>query len=84
MIEKLRKDVIDSLNDMGIITNDLNENEDIDLTEYLQDSIQFIQFIVTLEDKLEVDIPDEVLNISAIKSLEGFVNLLDGIVNLDY
>ena len=50
-MDKIKNDVIEVLNELGIETEDIGEN-DVDLTEFIVESIMFISFIVELEDKL--------------------------------
>lgn len=44
-----RKDIIPILSNIGILIDEQMETFDVDLTEYILDSIQFISFIVELE-----------------------------------
>jgi len=55
---------------------DIGEN-DVDLTEFIVESIMFISFIVELEDKLGIEIPEELLDINSIKSLNTFSTILE-------
>ena len=71
-----------SINDIGIIF-DLHKadmDDDIDLTEYIEDSIQFVQFIVALEENLGIEIPDELLNIELLTSWNGLSSLLEDLL----
>ena len=71
-----KNDVIEVLNELGIETEDIGEN-DVDLTEFIVESIMFISFIVELEDKLGIEIPEELLDINSIKSLNTFSTILE-------
>ena len=73
---KIKNDVIEVLNELGIETEDIGEN-DVDLTEFIVESIMFISFIVELEDKLGIEIPEELLDINSIKSLNTFSTILE-------
>ena len=64
-MDKIKNDVIEVLNELGIETEDIGEN-DVDLTEFIVESIMFISFIVELEDKLGIEIPEELLDINSI------------------
>lgn len=48
---------------------DLNETEDVDLSLYIEDSIQFITFIVELEKAFDIEIPDEALDFDKFRYL---------------
>ena len=75
-MDKINNDVIEVLNELGIETEDIGEN-DVDLTEFIVESIMFISFIVELEDKLGIEIPEELLDINSIKSLNTFSTILE-------
>ena len=75
-MDKIKNDVIEVLNELGIETEDIGEN-DVDLTEFIVESIMFISFIVELEDKLGIEIPEELLDINSIKSLNTFSTILE-------
>ena len=75
-MDKIKNDVIEVLNELGIETEDIGEN-DVDLTEFIVESIMFIRFIVELEDKLGIEIPEELLDINSIKSLNTFSTILE-------
>lgn len=75
-MDKIKNDVILVLNELGIETEDIGEN-DVDLTEFIVESIMFISFIVELEDKLGIEIPEELLDINSIKSLNTFSTILE-------
>ena len=71
-MDKIKNDVIEVLNEL----EDIGEN-DVDLTEFIVESIMFISFIVELEDKLGIEIPEELLDINSIKSLNTFSTILE-------
>lgn len=49
---------------------------DLDLRDYIADSIQFINFIVDIEKRFEIEFPDEYLLYDSIASLHSFVELI--------
>lgn len=73
--KEIKEKIIDSLSLIGIFV-DCNEDEDVNLSEYVEDSITFVQFIVEIEDQLEINIPDELLSLSLLDSLCGFAEML--------
>lgn len=65
------KSTIESvLFDLGIMVDSIDE--DFDLRDSIQDSIQFISFIVELEQKFEIEIHDELLQFDSIASFNNF------------
>ena len=75
------KKLISCLNDVGIQVDDTQD--DIDLREYNLDSFTFLTFIVAVEEKYDVMIPDEYLRYDNIKSLKGFETMLRELVSED-
>lgn len=65
------------LEDIGIEINiDEKNYNDIDLTEYIEESMDFMGFMMGVEEEFEIDIPDECMSLEAIKSLNGFLNII--------
>lgn len=91
MTQETIKDIIlKTLNEMGIsidasvVSHDKVETsppQDMDIRDYIADSIMFISFIIELEKKLEIEFPDELLLIDTLSSLSGFTYLLAEIIN---
>ena len=50
----------------------VNPDEDVDLQEYIGDSLQYITAIAEIENVLDVDLPDELLVFTALKSFCSF------------
>jgi len=67
--------IIKSLNDIGIDI-EYNDNVDIDLLSWLQNSLLFISFIVELENNLGIELPYEMLLTDNLSSLNGFSKML--------
>ena len=55
----------------------LEEEDDYDIGEYVSDSISFIQFILSLEDKLGCGLPDDFLMFDILSSARGFAAKID-------
>lgn len=74
--------VCDCLENMGVII-DINalDKEDINLIEYGLESLAFISFVVDLEERLNIVIPDEYLRFDVLQSLNGFINLVMQVVD---
>ena len=58
------------LMESGIMVDSIEE--DFDMRDVIQDSIQFISFIVNLEEDLEITVTDELLSYDAIASYDNF------------
>ena len=66
--------VIEELENLGIIIDD--SQNDVDLLSMELYSITFISFIVALEERFEIQFPDEYWTMEVMNSLNGFSNLL--------
>lgn len=67
-------EIISCLVDVGIQID--TTKEDIDLTEYNLDSFVFMGFIVSVENKFNIVVPDEYLVYDNFRSLKGFTQLV--------
>lgn len=74
----IKEKIIESLEELGIFVDE--SDEDIDLNEYGLDSFMYISLIVTLEDKLGISFPDELLLREKFSSINGFANLLSAFI----
>ena len=75
-IGNIKKQIFEIFDVNGIYIEPDDTGEDIDLREYLVDSIQYVYFIVELEERLGVELPDEILIYDNLASLNGFVNMV--------
>lgn len=74
--ETIRKTILDILDENGIYIDPEEMENDLDLREYLVDSLQYVYFIVELEDRLKTELPDEVLFYENLGSLNGFASMI--------
>ena len=65
------------LNDLGNGIEECDLTKDINLQEFIIDSLQFISFIISLEEKFDIEFPDELLQTDNIKSLNAFCDIID-------
>lgn len=66
--------ILDVLNEsFGIIIVD---DDDFAINDYISDSITFIQFIIALEKKIQLTLPDDFLVIDILNSAKGFAEKL--------
>lgn len=72
-----RQKILDVFSNIGVLVDEKALSNDIDLTEYISDSIQFISFIVELERYLQIELPDEFLLYENIRSLNGFMAIIE-------
>lgn len=75
-IEDVKKEIVEILDEFGIYISQRETEEDMDLRDYIVDSVQFIYFIVELEERLQICIPDEMLVFDNMSSLLGFSNMI--------
>lgn len=74
--EGIKKYIFDILEESGIYFDSGEVEEDVDLREYLVDSLQYIYLIVELEERLGVELPDEVIIYDNFISINGFANMV--------
>lgn len=74
-----RERVISCLNTVGILID--STLDDVNLNDYDVDSISFISFIVEIEKEFDIEIPDGYLYVEILQSLNGFINLVEQLVD---
>lgn len=78
MVERIeiREKVIGCLEDLGIFAD---KSENFLISDYVQDSMTFMMFLVGLEQAFGVDIPDESLSsiIGPEQTLEGICTMIE-------
>ena len=77
----LREDILTCFESIGIIP--YNDIENFLLKDFIEDSITFISLIVELEQKFEIEIPDEYLIFDALKTFDDVVNMIECIITLE-
>lgn len=78
---ELKTKIIECLENIGIEV-DRQTEDDIDLREYINDSLIFISVIIELEKMLDIEIPDEMLLFENFASLNSFTIELQDYINL--
>ena len=77
-IMKRMEEIVDSLLNLGII---VDENyEEILINDVIEDSLTFIAFIIELEQKLQIEIPDEYLVQGVLMTLADVDKMIDDII----
>lgn len=69
-LEKVKAVIYETLLESGIMIN--STDEDLDLRDFFQDSLQFISFAVNLEQKLNIELSDELLLFDSIASFNNY------------
>jgi len=62
---------------MGVVTDESLITHDFDLAEYLFDSLQYITFIIHIEETLNIVVPDELLTAENLHSFNHFANAIE-------
>ena len=76
---KIKTGVYNSLEKIGIYINQ-EIDEDMELENYIQDSLQFMSFIVELEQYFNVEIPDDLLLFEHFEKVSDVVNIISEIL----
>ena len=72
----IRDNIIQALAKVFIFV-DSTENEDVDLETYIEDSIQFMSFIVELEQIFNIEFPPELLLIENFKTINNISLIIE-------
>lgn len=75
----VKNELFQCLNNIGIVME--KTDEDFDLNEYGLDSLQFISFIVEMENCFDIEFPDELLVMDTMTSFNAFTNIIEGLIN---
>ena len=75
----VRLEVQRILTESGVMVDSIEE--DFDMRDVIQDSIQFISFIVNLEEELKIVVTDELLSYDAIASYDNFCQNIYDLLN---
>lgn len=77
---QIRSKLLKILEESGIYIDEEEKKKDIDLRDYITDSIQFVGFIVEIEEELNMEFPNDLLLFDQIASLNGFANTIESIM----
>lgn len=80
-MENVKKCILEFFEENGVCIDQDAMANDIDLREYLIDSMQYIYFLVELERMLDTELPDEILLYDNLSSLNGFSNRIASILD---
>lgn len=80
-INDVRAGIIITLSEIGIFES-IETEEDINLQDYLEDSLQFITAIVEIEQYFGIEFPDEYLTPESTLSLNGFSEIIYNLIKL--
>lgn len=70
-------EIVEVLEEMGLVIEFCEDKMDFDLREYVVDSLEFVSFIMEIEQHFEIEIPSELLIYDNIKSTVGFANMIN-------
>lgn len=54
-----------------------DESDDFPICDYIPDSITFVQFIISIEEKIGINLTDDFLDFELLSSAKGFSEKLD-------
>ncbi|MDR2177562.1 MAG: acyl carrier protein [Treponema sp.] len=77
----VREKLLGILEESGLFIDQKSPEGDLDLREYIVDSVQFMSFVVEIENQFDIEIPDEVLAYDNLASLNGFITIVESIWN---
>lgn len=74
--ERVKTAILKSLDEIGAFLEDAEIGDDLDLREFILDSLQFISFIIELETELNIEIPSELLLFDNLSSFASFREII--------
>ena len=74
----VREVILECLDELGIMIDD--DGSDFDLQEYIVDSLQFITLVVSIEQKFDVEMPENMLLYEKMKSFNGYCEAVNELV----
>ena len=77
----IKQKLLECFLNIGVVIEE--QEDDIDLKEYILDSMQFITAIVEIERVFSIEFPDELLVYSMFDSLNGLINIIDTLLKKD-
>ena len=70
--------LIECFSNIGLLIEP--QDDDVDLKEYILDSLQFVTAIVEIERVFSIEFPDGMLMYSVFDSLNGLVAIVDSLI----
>ena len=77
----MREAILNILDEMGILIDDKEKDTDFDLSEYFVASVQFMTFLVEVEDYLGTDLPDDYLLFENYRSFNALCDAWEHIIS---
>lgn len=78
----VRENIILALSKVFIFI-DCGEDEDVNLETYIEDSIQFMSFVVELERIFDIEFPEELLLFENFKTINSISLIIKELLELD-
>lgn len=71
------KRIFDCFEKIGIFIPDVEKSENLVIYDYIEDSLQFINFIVTIENEFGITWPDDALQIDKEFKVLNMVSIIE-------
>lgn len=81
-MSKVKKAVVEAF--AANITHDSNDYKNIALKDLQIDSLEFINFIVDIEEKLLIEVPEEYLLINELPDLDTFSQIIENLFKFQH
>ncbi len=81
-----RKLLIDSMQEVGIIIDENyidHAHEDINISEFISDSLQMVSLIMEIENKFDIELPDELITLESFQSLNALSSTMCELIQLN-
>lgn len=79
----IEKEIIEVMNQVGIFVDVEidSDNDDINIRDYIYNSVQFISFVLELENYFNIVLPDQYLDIDKFSSLKSLALNIEELIN---
>lgn len=74
--DEVKKEVLTCLKNIGVMVDE-SEGDNLNVQDYIEDSIMFITFIIELENHFDIEIADEYLLPEKVNNLQNLVELVN-------
>lgn len=79
-VKTIKDGIVKALEQIFIFI-DLGESENVDLSNYIEDSLQFISFVVSLENIFSIEFPPELLLFENFRYTDDICTIISELLN---
>ena len=81
MKKEIQERLISICSDVGLMLTELETESDVNLMDQIEDSLQFMNLIIAIEEGFQIEMPDEFLIWSDTLSFQALMELICKLCN---